>query len=410
MRRSISTVVVFGVLLTLVLGKSGPLFFYNMATARLARDWIHLAQSSFPPCGSSTVRDPHLERVMLPSPQIDVAVRATHGRRLWLEGQCNDAISEWIAAGREGYRPTGLYLFYTARWRDMPDPLRLSASQYAAMMGTTAQSQGLANDAVTWYERSWFLAPTIKAAQWLADRYALEGKTDQVIAVWAETRKALSSDTADYWHAIGKLAGLNRDWKQAAEAYGNAARFSSDPVSFLLSQAEAYEQARLWGEAEAAYTAVVTHDPLAAAAYAALVALASERGDYVAQQKWQQEAAVLFDSPARALSLGYAYLYRHQPELAYPYLKKAYEANPSDFWTTYLWAQVLHDVEEKDEAIKLLQQAIALHPGRPGQWQILLGDWLVEQGYPEEARTAYQTAIEWGEDALKLSTKLERLK
>lgn len=371
--------------------------------------WLAASVDVLPPCDVQSPSDGAKRVVEDVETGSEGNLLAAGGRALWLNGQCDQAIKMWLAALDDGFVPAAIYLVNSDHWSEVPAQSRNSASQYAEMLAAGKSQAGNMDEAIKWYTRSYELTPRPSTAQWLADYHFFHGHVSDASRVWTVMSARLPYDDPNHWLAVGKSAALREDWTAAADAYSKAARITTEPAEFILLEADAFERASRSSDAEAAYQRVVEVAPKNMPAYAAVVDLALLRNDTERARSWQEMAHSIAATDEAAQALGYAYLMRGRPSLARPYLERGYKRAGSDFWSAYLWAQILHHDERLEEAIGTLEQAITLHPGQPWQWQLQLGDWYLEASNSTAAREAYQVATEWGADAESLQTRLDEM-
>jgi tetratricopeptide (TPR) repeat protein len=219
------------------------------------------------------------------------------------------------------------------------------------------------------------LGPTRLAARKLTLRLRNEQRYDDALEVWQEMAAALPPQDPDHWWALGRAAEMERNWAQAADAFGHGAQRSEDPYDFWIERGRNFQRLQDWERARRAY--------------------------------WQ---AFLLHVPETTPSnaVGNAYLQQGEYAQAGRWFGMAFYVNPRDVSSNYHLAQVLHSVGEEEVAVTFLARAIELNPRQRWGWAVQLGDWRLALGDREGALEAYRQALEWRPGEASIEERIEQ--
>ena len=350
----------------------------NLAVRTLAREWPPIRPEAGPP------RCERRLDVSAAAPTLALARRLdrnqqrvllNRGRAAWLQGDCSGAREAWARAmaAAPGDRIAAFWLSLATFSKTGSSPPDLSADQEMAQYADTLGQQAGALDreaALSWYRFSLALSPGRQAAERLAARYRAMGKAQEALDVWRWLAAVRPPEDADHWWALGQAAELERDWRQAAQVYGQGGKTAAEPYGLWIRQAAMFVRLGQVHEQEQAYHHAIEACPDCVAPYLSLGHLWRDQGQLQGALDWYREAA---------------------------------RVAPGDPNPPYYQAQTLYERGEQAPATAALAQAVDLHRGKPWQWAAQLGDWRQEQGDRQGALAAYHQALEWkpGDEAME---------
>lgn len=341
------------------------------------------------------------------------------GQVHWLTGNCEGAMQTWERAVRLQPGNTlawlELGLAYLALERQS-DAIRAfsqaEAQRYLYLQGQEADRSGDYLQAISWYEMSVTLEETKLALEALARDYQNVGRASDAIWAWRKLAEITLADDPAHWKALGRAAELEQDWGTALAAYERGAKLTEDSYSIFAFRCHQAYICKWIGD----FTRARHYVELAAKAqpssmgglYLEMGHLEHRQRDYDAAMSWYSRAnAIDPQSALPELYQGVTALEQGDLDGAESFLQAALAQDQKSPDIYYHLGQCAHERGDLERAIAYLRQAIALHPGRPWDWKVALGDWLVEADRLGDAVEVYRQALQQqpGEEGI-----LERLR
>lgn len=254
---------------------------------------------------------------------------------------------------------------------------------YGSKRGAQEEKLDLLDEAVNWYEFSFAYAPSGKTAGKLAALYQKLGRDASVEDVWQRLQSAFSSDSPDYWWAVGQAAEQQKDWEAAAQAYEKAAALASasDAYKYLLREGLMWLRAREFEKSEAAYQKAIALEPKKVDGYLGV-------GHVYRYQKLYDQAASWYEKAIQIAPNHFAAYYylgtmaREQGDYqdALNWFARSLARNPAHSPSYYQKALTLDAMGDRRGAIVALEEAINRSKSPQPSWQELLESW---RKYPD---------------------------
>jgi tetratricopeptide (TPR) repeat protein len=282
---------------------------------------------------------------------------------------------------------------------------------YAYDSGRWAEKSQSIDRAVFAYQLSLQLEPNGYTVDRLT--HVLLGRAQyevETIAVWGEVASALPLREPGYWWALGKIAELSEDWTEAAQAYGQGAALADDPYEFWMRQGVALRHLEGWEDESWAYRRAAFVRPESAWPLLNLGHNHYYRGDYEGARRLYSTAHWLAPDNVHPLHrLGIVYFSEERYSQARDLLDRALAVEADHRGSIYYSAQAAYALGDTEVAVDCLSRAVLLHPDRPWQWAVQLGDWQLELGNREGALVAYEMAVEWAPQESLAQQRLQHL-
>ncbi len=264
-------------------------------------------------------------------------------------------------------------------------PYQKAMGQYGSGRGRREERQEDIPTAIDWYEFSLAYAPSGATAGKLAALYRQLGRDASVEEVWQRLQSSFSSESAEYWWALGQMAEQQKDWEAAASAYQKAAALAAgeDAFKYFLREGLMWLRARDFEKAAAAYQQAIGQKPDKVDGYLGM-------GHVFRYQKQYARAVPWYEKAIEAAPNHYAAYYylgtmaREQGdyEQAVAYFDKALARNPRHADSFYQKALALDAMGKREAALKILDEAIGLTKKPPPSWLELQDNW---RRYPDKA-------------------------
>jgi tetratricopeptide (TPR) repeat protein len=337
------------------------------------------------------------------------------GRSAWLEGQCTTAEDNWkkVLAANPRSQVAAFWLYWASGGDvgSLSDRLSIELmANYAYESGNLANKAEDPEAALDWYELSMELEPSRKAATRISYLYQHGEQIEQAVGVWQYLSEVLSRDHADYWWALGQVAELERRWEEAARVYGIGSEIAVEPYDFWVRQGYALRRLERWEKAEETYRQALAVDPGNFWPYMYLGYVQSKQGNYEAARSWYELAWKLAPDDFNPMyHLGVTSFRQERYVEAKKWLEAASEVLPDNLWCIYYLAQTSYHLEEFVRAENFLSQAVSLHPGKPWEWAVQLGDWRLALGEQQGALDMYRQALIWRPNEEIIQNRIEVL-
>ena len=260
---------------------------------------------------------------------------------------------------------------------------RKGIGTYGYNRGNRSEKADKLSLAVDWYEFSFAYDPSGKTAGKLAVLYGKLGRDVSAEDVWMRLQTAFTSDSPEYWWAVGQIAEQQKDWEAAARAYHQAATSATDATGYkyLLREGLMWLRARAFEKSAAAYQQAIARAPKKVDGYLGM-------GHVYRYQKQYQKAFPWYEKAIEVAPNHYAAYYylgtmaREQGDYttALRWFDQALARNAADALTYYQKALTLDALGRREEAITALEEAIRRSKTPRPEWQSLLARW---RSYPE---------------------------
>jgi len=350
----------------------------NLAVIELVPQWIIQTNDVLdPPCSNSgTVAD--IGNYLQDSYQLNPKNRTvlTHlGRVFWLQGHCEEAISQWKQAYTlRGDLGAALELFRMGEYDVLSLDMRLV---FANKILNYAESDK-SIDAHSLYSRALKLVPE---------------ETETI-----------------HWQMIGEIAILNNEIDAAALAFAQAATLAPDSADLWIRAGEAWEIASNWEQAETSYQNAIVAQPDSLWPRIKLGNIYQLNGQYQdALRLYFQAKDIAPDYSDPYYHLGVTYYLIQEYSQAQDYLEIAIDFVPEHASAKFQLAQVMYEQGKFKLAERWLLDAVENYPEAPEFWWIQLGDWQLEWHDCESAQKTYVYALDFGANEQLIEQKLAKI-
>lgn len=359
-----------------------------------ARKWIDLAET----LGSE-------ERI----------TRLNQGRVAWSEGKCEESeqIFKNYLANLPGDFRAGYWMYWLTNTSQDPEQLGISPHALARLireLGRRAERVEMTEAALAWYELSFDLSPDQSLAYQIINLSQGLGKTEKTKNFLTGMQYRYNKKKPEFWWAVGKIAFLNSDWINAAQAFQQAASLADDPYDYLLEQASALYRSGEWVQEEQAYRKAIQVRPSSIYPYIDIGQIRRREHNFESALEWYKKAESLSpDHFFPKFVIGELFFENNQLERARKYLEEAILLNPGYENSYYYLAHVYFDLGDIDRAIKILIDSISILNKPPVEWFVLLGDINLQNGDRREAIKAYQQALNIKPEDSSIREKITKL-
>ena len=385
----------------------------NFALLKLMRLWDIQAKTYFdPPCivqgdYKNLIYDLTLGgQTSTPSSNVQ-----THlGRYLWLEGECNQAITVWQNAGVEQNEAALFELFRIGRFGTLTLDQRHDLADYAYRRAIDLYQDQQNHHAYQWFVRAFDLMPERRNADMVVVLGDESSNDFNASKIWQRMIDGLPDTNEDYWWAVGRLAALEQAWGQAASAYARGAMISSDPNAFWIEAGRAWENVGNWKQALIAYQRANDALPEDPRAYWGLGNAYLGLQNYPDALHWFHRGI----EKCQQCSIGYYYLgvthfFAQNYDLAKLNLEKSLDLQPNHSASMYYLAKIENAEGQADLAERWMVRAIQNEQHVPAAWWLLLGDWRMAIGDCLGSSAAYTNALNAGTTVQVIQSKMNAL-
>jgi len=312
------------------------------------------------------------------------------GELACIQGKRQAARQSWEAETRRTPAPPLHSLF--AAIVAFPDhdilasPYMKAIADYATQFGSEKERQKDLATAIDWYEFAFAYAPSEAAAGKLASLYRRLGEDASAEEVWHRLQTSFSSESPEYWWAVGQMAEQKKDWEAAANAYHKAAELATntDAFKYLSREGLMWRRARDFDHARIAYQKAIALMPDKIDAYLGMGETYRAQKAYEEAAQWFARAQELFPKDYRPpYYLGLVARAQKNYEDALAHFDASLALKPDNPSVLYYKAITLDAMQRRGEAIQTLSQAIAHHKNPPENWRKLLSKW---ERYPDYAQ------------------------
>ncbi len=301
----------------------------------------------------------------------------------WASGDCA-AVEAMLASGPAIENPSlaliaALLDIQSDRFQGRANyPQAAEIGQLFAQAGKDAMEADLEAEAVKWYEAAFLFAPTVTTADWLATYYTAKADTQRIQWVW-EYLAQEKAGSDDGWWAKFHLAELSNDLDGKITALESGAESSDDPYQFLIELGWVYRQEKLYADALIVY----------------------ERAEKLNREVvWP------------VISQGQVYLDIGDLEKAQERLKLAQSIDPANPFS-YFYLGVAYDgMGDEEAAIAQVEAAVEISlQSEINPWTIseVLGKLYQKAGRCEDAKEAYEQALEWQPNEARLIEAIQNM-
>lgn len=241
----------------------------------------------------------------------------------------------------------------------------------------------------------------------LGRAYAAGGRREQALAAF---RRAIALDEglADGWRELAALLFAAGDTQAGDAAYARYSRLSKDPPE--LSDAMAALADNRLDTAETMLLQRLSQAPHDVVALRLLADVATRREDYAEAERRLTQCLELTPGYAAArFDLANLMFTQHRDFEVLPLVERLLVVDPRNTEYLSLKAQTLRLVGRNDEAIALMEAAVADHPDEDPAW-LLYGHLLREVGQQSRAIEMYRRALAVRPDSGRAYSSLANLK
>jgi predicted Zn-dependent protease len=225
----------------------------------------------------------------------------------------------------------------------------------------------------------------------LGRAYAASGRGALALAAFRRA-VALDDGLADGWRELAAMSFGAGDTHAGDAAYAEYSRLTKDPPE-LSDAIVALADGRL-ESAEALLLRRVDQAPTDVAALRLLADIATRREDYAEAERRLAQCLELAPGYAAArYDLANLLFTQHRHSDVLPLVERLLDVAPRNIDYLSLKAQSLRFVGRNDEAIALMEAAVADHPNDPAAW-LLYGHLLREVGQQPRAIEMYRRALD----------------
>lgn len=328
------------------------------------------------------------------------------GRVLWLQGNCDEAITQW----QQTYALTnnlgaGFELFRVGEYALLTTNTRLLIADRAYANATSLVGEGQEQTAYKWYQRAFFLVPKKSSEDALINLTSLSDDK-----LWQQIIEQLPETEAAYWWATARLNEQHQDWEQAALAYTHGVKLTADPYEFWMQIAFSWEKAANPEKAILAYKSAIQEQPENQMPYIQLGNVYRTQHHYQEALDWYTKAmteAPGFSDPFYFSGITY-YVMKDYTQARF-YLEEAIKISPNHVSARVALAEVWHSENNPELAEKWILEAINTAVVAPAGLWIQLGDWRREWQNCLGARDAYTQAQSADADNVVVQQKLTTL-